>query len=266
MAFWSADTLRARILADGIIEPQHYDDDNVGRGNYTLHLGEFAYVSPIGAATTPEKRSPIALNDTKNCPIPPGQFGFLTTREKIKVPADAIGFISVRAGYKFRGLVNVSGFHVDPEWDDKLIFAVFNAGSETVTVGIDEPLFHVWFADLDKASTIGRKIGFGGKIPPKIIDGIGDGHVSLQGLSERLELVENKQSVLDKIQGWIVGGLIGVVLTILAFWLSSLSTNKSVADKILIPTVEATEVANQGSKVDNGDASVDALDSVPPPK
>lgn len=266
MTFWSADTLRKRILAEGIIEPQHFEDDNIGRGNYTLHVGKFAYVSPIGPATTPEKRSPIALNDAKYCPIPPGQFGFLTTKEKVKVPSDAIGFISVRASYKFRGLVNVSGFHVDPDWDDQLIFAVFNAGSETVTVGIDEPLFHIWFADMDKASTLGRKTGFKGKIPPKIIDGIGDGHVSLQGLSDRLVLVENKQSGFDKIQGWLVAGLIGAALTIFGFLLSSIPTKKSVKDKVLVPTVEATEVSDQNLKTDSDNTSVDTLDSVTPPK
>ena len=52
--------------------------------------------------------------------IPPGQFAFLLTEEVVSVPPDALAFISIRAKTKFRGLVNVSGFHVDPgyQWSD----------------------------------------------------------------------------------------------------------------------------------------------------
>jgi hypothetical protein len=38
-----------------------------------------------------------------------------------------MAFISMRTAFKFKGLVNISGFHVDPGYKGKLIFAVFNA-------------------------------------------------------------------------------------------------------------------------------------------
>jgi dCTP deaminase len=81
--------------------------------------------------------------------IPAGQFGLLITREVVTVPNKAIAFISIRAGTKFRGLVNVSGFHVDPGYNDRLMFSVYNAGSRDIALDYDQPVFLIWFADLD---------------------------------------------------------------------------------------------------------------------
>ena len=46
--------------------------------------------------------------------IPPGQFAFLLTAETVTMPDNAIAFISIKARLKFNGLINISGFHVDP--------------------------------------------------------------------------------------------------------------------------------------------------------
>ena len=50
------------------------------------------------------------------------------TKESIEVPLDALGLISIRSKYKLKGLINVSGFHVDPGFRGSLVFAVYNAG------------------------------------------------------------------------------------------------------------------------------------------
>jgi hypothetical protein len=73
----------------------------------------------------------------------------LVTAEEVAVPPDAIGFISIRAGIKFRGLVNVSGFHVDLGFKGQLKFAVYNAGSQTIRLDQGQPIFMIWFCDLD---------------------------------------------------------------------------------------------------------------------
>jgi dUTPase len=75
--------------------------------------------------------------------IPPGQFAFLLTEEVVSVPADALAFISVRARTKFRGLVNVSGFHVDPGYRGQLTFSVFNAGPAPIHLKRSANLSHL---------------------------------------------------------------------------------------------------------------------------
>jgi dCTP deaminase len=46
------------------------------------------------------------------------------------------------------GLVNVSGFHVDPGFRGRLKFSVYNAGSESIILGVGERLFPIWFYEL----------------------------------------------------------------------------------------------------------------------
>ena len=58
----------------------------------------------------------------------PGQFAFLLTDEIVEVPDSAMALISIKAKIKWRGLINVSGFHVDPGFKGRLIFSVYNAG------------------------------------------------------------------------------------------------------------------------------------------
>ena len=82
--------------------------------------------------------------------IPPGQFGLLLTEERISIPNDAIGLISIKASVKFRGLVNVSGFHVDPGFSGRLKFSVYNAGSQNIVLGRDQAVFLIWFSELDQ--------------------------------------------------------------------------------------------------------------------
>lgn len=230
MTFWSAQTLKKRVLSEGIINP--FTETLVERANYPLHVGQQAFVSPIGIALDPQSRTPTDLTQV-NCPIPPGQFGFILTQEKICIPFDAIGFISLRAKYKFKGLVNVSGFHVDPGWNDNIIFAVFNAGSETFIVEEGERLFQIWFANLDEEmSDLEHKSTLSGKIGSQIIAGVGDGHVSLFGLSEAVKKVQSDHETLMKesgiirttarlmLQAIIVGLLVGGILKFVSFGMS----------------------------------------------
>jgi dCTP deaminase len=48
------------------------------------------------------------------------------------------------------GLINVSGFHVDPGFYGKLIYAVYNAGPSEIHLSRGTEMFLIWFADLDK--------------------------------------------------------------------------------------------------------------------
>jgi dCTP deaminase len=66
----------------------------------------------------------------------------------VTVPAAAIALISIRARTKFKGLVNVSGFHVDPGYRGQLTFAVFNAGPVPIHIRRGQPIFLIWYARL----------------------------------------------------------------------------------------------------------------------
>jgi len=138
VAFWSDKTLRAK--GESLVQP--YREDRVQHGAYELSVGGEAYITSEGRKAKVAPDTPVK--------IPPGQFGLLITREVVAVPKKAIAFISIRAGTKFRGLVNVSGFHVDPGYSDRLMFSVYNAGCQDIVLDYDQPVFLIWFADLDE--------------------------------------------------------------------------------------------------------------------
>src|SRR2546427_12576469 len=144
MAFWSSEKLKERLVTETLFEP--CDLSNVKNGAYELGLGSEAFVTSDATQKT-------ELDVGKQLVIPSGQFGLLVTAERVSIPEDAIGFISIKAGVKFRGLVNVSGFHVDPGFSGKLKFAVYNAGSQNIVLDRNQRVFLIWFSSLDRITT-----------------------------------------------------------------------------------------------------------------
>ncbi len=143
MPFWNTNRIKLECQEKGLVTP--YREERALRCAYELGVGPEAFITSKEEDTT-------HLQDRSKVTIPPGQFGLLITRETIYVPPNAIAFISIRARIKFQGLVNVSGFHVDPGYRGQLKFAVYNAGSKDIVLDQDERIFMIWFADLDEPS------------------------------------------------------------------------------------------------------------------
>jgi dCTP deaminase len=141
MSFWNTDRLVLKQNQQKLIEP--FDPQFAKQGAYELSLGPEVFITSEPNATKRE----LALGEQLS--IPPGQFGLLLTEEVVTVPDDAIAFISVRFTIKRRGLVNVSGFHVDPGFSGRLKFAVYNAGSQSIVVARGERVFMIWFSDMN---------------------------------------------------------------------------------------------------------------------
>jgi dCTP deaminase len=133
--------------------------------------------------------------------IPPGQFGFLLTKETIRVPSNTMAFISIRASIKFQGLINVSGFHVDPGYEGRLVFAVYNAGSAAVHLEEGMDIFLIWYADLDDHSQKKRNDGDDKTISNDLIKGMTKEVLSLHSLSKEIADVRFQM----KFQWWVFG-------------------------------------------------------------
>jgi deoxycytidine triphosphate deaminase len=119
-----------------------FDEKCLQQASYDLRLGAEVYV--VGSET------PVVLDsDDPYLVLKPGQFAMLTTFEKVVMPTDHIAFISVRMGYKNQGLVNISGFHVDPTFSGHLKFAVQNVGPNDIYLRYCEPTFCIFFAKLE---------------------------------------------------------------------------------------------------------------------
>jgi len=143
MPFWNTQRLKGAIPAQGIVDT--FQEDRVKNCAYELSVGYQYYSTDLknGLATVAEREQII---------IRPGQLALLVTLERVKIPIGAIGFISMKFSAKMRGLINVSGFHVDPGFSGHLKFAVYNAGSKPAVFDPGSPLFQLWLADLSDAA------------------------------------------------------------------------------------------------------------------
>jgi len=188
MPFWSSKTLLERL--PGLID--RFDKDAVDCAAYTLKIGEEVYVSPSVATADPDRISIQKLALGEAFTVPPGQFAFLTSEERVRIPDDVLGLISFKSAVKNRGLVNVSGFHVDPGYSGRLIFAVFNAGPAPVHLKQGDPCFLMWFATLDSddPKSVRTKPGYV-DLPASVITGISGKLESFASLSERIDAVES---------------------------------------------------------------------------
>lgn len=184
--FWSGETLSERL--PDLIEP--FVPDQVDCAAYTLSVGPEVYVSPSDQTPDPTTVTVRKLSPGDAFTVPPGQFAFLLTEEIVSVPTNALAFISIRAKVKFRGLVNVSGFHVDPGYRGQLTFAVFNAGPTPIHLKRGQQIFLIWYASLDSETSFKKegKVHIG--IDTTLITGIAGELQSLTGLSQKIDTVD----------------------------------------------------------------------------
>jgi dCTP deaminase len=142
MSFWSSETIKGRTPKENLITP--YNEDNVKHCAYELTMGPEAFV------TSSDSKTKLSIEPGQPIVIPPGQLAMLLTEEVVTIPTNVIGFISMRFSVKSQGLINVSGFHVDPGFAGKLKFSVYNAGSQDITVSRGDRLFMLWLSNLDQ--------------------------------------------------------------------------------------------------------------------
>ena len=113
--------------------------------------------------------------------------------------------------FKSKGLINVSGLHVDPGYRGKLIFAVYNAGPLHIHIGRGERVFSIWYADLDQDDENPRKkIGYD-LIPTDLMNSP-DLVASLPSLVKRLDDLEKKVENYSIKQTLVLTISIGVLL------------------------------------------------------
>lgn len=211
MTFWRSETLRSRLpdlittYDDRQVKHSAYDGRRVKHGAYELSLFTESVV------TSEEAPSKTVKSKGENLHIPPGQFGVLYTEEFVSVPKDALALISVKYKYKKRGLINVSGFHVDPGYDGRLRFSVYNAGPSHIYLTTGEPTFLIWYASLDGETQDlydGEHQGQSGVTDIDLMDFQID-VASPQVLKLKLDDVAKKVSFILWAGGIIVAGLIG---------------------------------------------------------
>ena len=144
----------------------------------------------------------------------------------VAVPADALAFISIRAKIKFRGLVNVSGFHVDPGYRGQLTFVVFNAGPVPIHLKRGQPIFLIWYASLDRESKFRKNDPVHMGIDTDVITAISGELQSFAGLSKKMKDVDktlgDRIHTIEKEQTYyrvIAAAALALVVALAVNWL-----------------------------------------------
>ena len=182
-----------------------YDPACVQQASYDLRLGSEAYV--VGADT------PVPLSKEKNeyLNIAPGQFALLLSVEELIMPDNLIGFISLRNTFKMQGLINISGFHVDPSFRGRLVFAVNNVGPSDIRLRFEERTFTITFSYVEGG--IGeRRRPSPNRLPLEYVQNLGGGSVTLSKLQKDLDDLKTKFLVYVPLA---VGLIISLLLALL---------------------------------------------------
>ena len=221
-AFWSGETLDKRLKT--LIHP--FVPERVDCASYRLAIGPEVYVSPNDQTADSDTVTTRKLSDGDWFTIPPGQLAFLLTEEVVSVPTDALAFISIRAKTKFRGLVNVSGFHVDPGYCGQLTFSVFNAGPVPVHLKRGQPIFLIWYANLDCQTALKKDGTIHKGIDPETVTAVAGELQSFASLSKKINDVDKRLG--DRIHGLdnrqaslrVIGLLaLGIIIALTGDWL-----------------------------------------------
>ena len=177
---------------------------------YDLCVGDEAYRS--------EQNLPERLSDAAPYLIlHPGQFALVKTFEVVKVPQEMVGLISIRSEYKFQGLINVSGFHVDPTFSGNLIFAVQNVGPNDIRLRYGEPTFMIMWARLSQPYVVtaaSRKRQGYPNIPGTLMAQLGGGTITLSQLKREVDKLQTEVKLFAGLAIALILALIGTILKV----------------------------------------------------
>jgi dCTP deaminase len=226
---------------------QPYSQDRVVNCSYELSVGAEAFV------TGADMNTKTMLAAGEQVDIPPGQFANLLTEERVEIPASALGLISVKFRLKQRGLVNVSGFHVDPGFAGRLLFSVYNAGPSHVILSRGDAAFLLWFADLE-APTANTYVG--ARVEQMSISSadvnllVGDVGTP-QALAERVTNLEKGLAFRVHVFWLVIAAIVSVCLTLIVQGARDSSHGTTTTSTIAVsstttapPTTTSTSVAH----------------------
>jgi dCTP deaminase len=193
MAFLGNETLKKLLENSDIIS--EFSENRIKNGAYEMSLGTQVF------QTDSLPREVKELKEGACIEIKPGQFALLLTKEYVKIPEDKIAFISIKAGVKFKGLVNVSGFHVDSGFEGNLLFSVYNAGPSSIILRNGEAYFPMWFSEVTEKQSYKGNHEKQTRIPIGPIESLSQGEiVSPNVLNKKIDDVNLRINVLEKDQ------------------------------------------------------------------
>lgn len=156
----------------------------------------------------------------------------------------------MKAKIKFRGLVNISGFHVDPGYEGQLTYSVFNAGPVAVQLQQGRRCFLIWYASLDQPSIYVKKQPAPKGLDIALINNISGEVHSLRSLDSKIKGVEKSlgdrihtaevsQAYFKATTSIVVPFLTALIKGILVWWVTSAGGCNRLTEQSTLPYTTA---------------------------
>lgn len=203
--FLTEGSIRRLVEDEKTLITGNFDPSCLSQWRYDLRLGDEAFLS-----SDKELRR---LKDGDTITIRTGEFALLMTHETVKIPKTLVGFISLKLSFALKGLVNISGFHIDPDFEGRLVFSVYNAGPNPVVMRYKEAVFMVIFAPLDGDG--GKKDGVFNRLKQlksEWISSVKGPPISLIALDRKVERLSGTVNLLIALIIALVGTVVATFL------------------------------------------------------
>lgn len=175
---------------------------------YDLRLGEEAFTS--------RSKELINLKEREYLEIKSGETVLLITYEKLNLPRDYMALLSLKTSHARKGLINISGFHVDPNYKGKLVFSLYNSSPRSVVLKYKDPIYHMFVVQLsDNAKETRPNFYDMDSLRADWVEAIRGEPTSLQGLHSDLEKLRTRVNVLITVFVGILVTLVGYLLALL---------------------------------------------------
>ncbi len=209
--------IEAAAEEQGLISP--FEPNRLKGASYDFRIGETVIVAH------PDGLRGYSLIIQRSFSLQPGQSCIVSSREKIKLPQNMAGRLSLRSFHQLRGLF-YSGGLIDPGYNGLLFFPLANITDSPIELVYEDPLATCEFEHLNNQASCkykgGEEISKPQQTPavPKrisysiieISQRLDEMTSTLSTVNYRFERLEALTAVSQRIQEWIFLAAVGAVV------------------------------------------------------
>lgn len=171
----------------------------------SIKLSSNSFLLTLGgqAAATTANGEMQQLSNGNTISVGPGQLAYLLTEEIVSISGSYMAFISLDTQLKFRGMDDVSGFHISPGYSGRLIFAVSNDSSNDIVLQKGDKIFRMWVAQLDmetESTTQTKQID---KISSEMLSTLSQNRPNIFSVDSRLSKIERQVNIFFSGLKWV---------------------------------------------------------------
>jgi dCTP deaminase len=233
-----ADNQIRELVKNNKLKIENFDENLLQPCSYDIRLGKEVFI----ASEDGER----FLGEGESFKISPGDYVIVTTHERLELPLNIYGRVGLKTTLSLKGLINLSGPHVDPGFKGALYLGLSNFGPRPITLRAGDPAFTIEFEELHEPASASYKGRMQNQqhIPSFLIDQLRGLHTeSLPGLFNRMSSLENNFNLLKVALDGDMKNLVDSQKQSETSILSRIDTLRDVLYLVLLPLILANFAA-----------------------